>query len=141
MAEIKMVWNGNTKGNGKIQGENLTTDIAIPQSLGGSGEGADPKELLIASAATCYATTLVYMLETKELPVTDFTMDSEVNVSKEDGIKIIHQPHIVLSSEATEKQREAVDRAFMSADKSCAVGNMLKKADAQITIEGKVTVK
>ncbi|WP_054860583.1 OsmC family protein [Gracilibacillus sp. JCM 18860] len=141
MAEIKMVWNGNTKGNGKIQGENLKTDIAIPQSLGGSGEGTDPKELLLASAATCYATTLVYMLETKDLPVIEFTMKSKANVSREDGIQIIHQPHIVLSSEATEKQSQAADRAFISADKSCAVGNILKKADAQITIEGKVTVK
>lgn len=42
---------------------------------------------------------------------------------------------------AAEKEILSVDRAFVAADKGCAVGTMLKKADAQIDIVGKVTVE
>lgn len=63
---LKTVWDGNTKGNGRIKANFLETNIAIPESLGGSGEGAEPKELLITSAAACYTMTLVTMLETRK---------------------------------------------------------------------------
>ncbi|WP_077596146.1 OsmC family protein [Oceanobacillus kimchii] len=138
---LKTVWNGSTKGNGNIEANYLDTKIAIPESSGGSGEGADPKELLVTSAAACYTMTLVAMLEARKLPVDQFTMDSEGTNSKEEGFKVIHYPHITLSANATEKEIRSVNRAFKAADKGCAVGNMLKKADAQIDIVGKVSVE
>jgi lipoyl-dependent peroxiredoxin len=137
---LKTVWYGNTKGNGRIKANFLETNIAIPESLGGSGEGAEPKELLITSAAACYTMTLVTMLETRKLPVTGLTMDSEATNSKEEGFKIIHYPQIILSADATEEHIQAANRAIVSADKGCAIGNMLKKADVQIDIEGKVSI-
>ncbi|MGM0924107.1 MAG: OsmC family protein [Bacillota bacterium] len=137
---LKTVWYGNTKGNGRIQANDLETNIAIPESFGGSGEGAEPKELLVTSAVACYTMTLVAMFETRKLPVARFTMDSETSNSKEEGFKIIHYPHIILSADATEDQIQSANRAIMAADKGCAVGNMLKKADVQIDIEGKVSI-
>lgn len=137
---LKTVWNGSTKGNGKIQTNNFETDIAIPELLGGSGEGAEPKGLLVSSAAACYSMTLVAMLETRKLNVTGLTMNSEATNSKEEGLTITHYPNIVLSDDATEEQIESANRAIAAADKGCAVGNMLKKADVQINIEGKVSV-
>jgi lipoyl-dependent peroxiredoxin len=138
---LKTVWNGNTKGNGRIQANYLETKIAIPEFLGGSGEGAEPKELLVTSAAACYTMTLVAMLETRKLPVAGLTMDSEATNSKEEGFKILHYPHIILSADATEEQIQSAYRAISAADKGCAVGNMLKKADTQLDIVGKVSVQ
>ncbi|MFC0273235.1 OsmC family protein [Metabacillus herbersteinensis] len=142
MANVNLntVWHGNTKGNGTIQGNGFETNIAIPESLGGSGEGAEPKGLLVSSAASCYSMTLVAMLETRKLNVTGLTMNSEATNSKEEGFKITHYPNIVLSADATEEQIESANRAIVAADKGCAVGNTLKKADVQINIEGKVSV-
>jgi peroxiredoxin-like protein len=137
---LKTVWYGNTKGNGKIQTNNLETNIAIPEALGGSGEGAEPKGLLVSSAVACYTMTLVAILEARKLPVARLTMDSEASNSKEEGFKIIHYPHIILSANATEDQIQLANRAIMAADKGCAVGNMLKKADVQIEIKGKVFI-
>ncbi|AZV59450.1 OsmC family protein [Peribacillus frigoritolerans] len=137
---LKTVWYGNTKGNGKIQTNNLETNIAIPEALGGSGEGAEPKGLLVSSAVACYTMTLVAILEARKLPVAGLTMDSEASNSKEEGFKIIHYPHIILSANATEDQIQLANRAIMAADKGCAVGNMLKKADVQIEIKGKVFI-
>lgn len=140
MADLKTIWNGNTKGNGSIQANNLEVNIAIPESSGGSGEGTGPKELLVSAAAACYTTTLAAILESRKLPVVELTMDSDVTVSKEEGFKIIHYPHIRVSAGATEEQIKTANKAFILADKGCSIGNMLKKADAQIDIEGKVSV-
>jgi peroxiredoxin-like protein len=137
---LKTVWYGNIKGNGRIQANNLETNIAIPELLGGSGEGTEPKELLVTSAVACYKMTLVAMLETRKLPVAGLTMDSEASNSKEKGFKIIHYPHIILTADATEDQIQSANRAIVAADKGCTVGNMLKKADVQIDVEGKVSI-
>lgn len=138
--KLKTVWYGNTKGNGRIQGNEFETKIAIPESLGGNGEGAEPKGLLVSSAAACYSMTLVAMLETRKLNVTKLTMNSEAINSKEEGFKITHYPNVILSADATEEQIESANRAILAADKGCAVGNMLKKADVEIKIEGNVSI-
>lgn len=137
---LKTIWDGNTKGNGNIKGNYLETKIAIPEVLGGSGEGTDPKELLLSSATACYTMTLVAMLATRKLPVSELIVDSEATNSKEEGFKFIHYPHVLLSADATEEQIQSVNRTIVAADKGCTIGNMLKKADVQIEIKGKVSV-
>ena len=137
---LKFDWNGNTKGSGKIQTNNFLTTIAIPVAKGGSGEGTEPKSLLVSSALACYSMTLVAMLESRNLIVEKLSIETEATNSKEEGFKIFHYPSIVLSSDATEEQMHSAHRAITAADKGCAVGNMLKKADVQISIEGKVAL-
>lgn len=144
MAEMKtnlnIVWHGGTTGNGTIKAEYLDSKIAIPTSLGGSGDGTDPKELLVSSAATCYITTLAYMLETRKLPAVELTMNSEATIA-DNGFKITHDPQIVLSADATENQIQSAQRAIDGADKGCEVGNLLKKAGVVIEAKGKVSLK
>ncbi|MCG1010557.1 OsmC family protein [Salinicoccus sp. ID82-1] len=136
---LETVWNGN-QGEGVIHSRNIDTKIAIPEAMGGTGAGTDPKEMLISSAAACYSMTLASMLEARKLPVTEFTMRSEAGMTEENNLQIVHYPQITLSAEATEKEVQSVDRAFSSADKACAVGNILKKADNEISIEGSISV-
>lgn len=140
VVNLKITWTGDIKGRGIIKADNLETHLAIPKSFNGSGEGTDPKELLVSSAASCYITTLVAMLEGRKLPVIELTMDSKATNSKEEGLKIIHSPYVTLSVDVTEEQKQAANRAIAAADKACTVGNILKKADVQIDIEGKVAV-
>lgn len=139
MTNLQITWNGDTAGKGVIKGDGLDAEIAIPEVSGGSGKGADPKELLVSSAAACYTMTLVAMVQARKLPVTDFSMTSETVDSGNEELKIIHHPHINLSSDASEKDEEAAKRIFMTADKGCAVGNLLKKAGTQI--EGTVFIE
>ncbi|WML50904.1 OsmC family protein [Neobacillus sp. PS3-12] len=68
--------------------------------------GANPKEVLVSSVTTCYTTTLVFVLESRKLPVVELTVDSGANIS-ENEFKITHHPHIVLSSDATQEQIES----------------------------------
>jgi len=138
--KLKTTWNGNMKGNGTIKSDRLDTPIAIPNSLGGTGDGTDPKSLLIASAAACYSMTLVAILQNRKLPVSELTMESEVADFKETGFSIDHRLQVNLAPDATDEQIDAVKSAFQAADKACTIGNLLKKAGAQIQIDGSVSV-
>jgi peroxiredoxin-like protein len=137
---VKAVWNGGTTGNGTLKAEYLNTKIAVPKSLGGSGNGADPKELLVSSATTCYIATLTFMLESRKLPVVEHAVNSEATIS-DNGFKITHYAQIVLSADATEAQIQSAQRAIEGADRGCEVGNLLKKADVTIEVQGNVSLK
>ncbi|MGF9910678.1 hypothetical protein [Brevibacillus porteri] len=66
-------------------------------------------------------------------------MDSEGTNSKKEGFKIAHYPQIVLSTDATEDQVQSAYEAVVTADHTCEVGNLLKKGDVQIHVEGNVS--
>lgn len=140
MTNLKINWTGNIKGNGTIKADYLKTNFAIPKIFNGSGEGTDPKELLLSSAATCFIGTLVAILENRKLPVVELSMDSKVTSSKEEGLKLFHYPHIILTADATEEQIQAANRTMKAADKGCTIGNILKKAEVHIDVEGKVSL-
>lgn len=137
---LKTTWNGDIKGKGTIKATYLETDLAIPVALGGHGEGSEPKEMLIAAATTCFTMTLTGIMQMKKLSVEQILVDTQSTNSKEDGFKIAHNCHIILSAGATEEQVQTAQHAIAMADKGCTVGNMLKKADVQIEASGNVSV-
>jgi lipoyl-dependent peroxiredoxin len=137
---VKAVWNDGIAGNGMLKAEYLETNVAVPESKGGSGNGANPSELLISSATTCYIATLTFMLETRKLPVVELTVNSEATIS-DNGFNITHYPQIILSVDATEAQVQSAQRAIEGADRGCEVGNLLKKAGVAIEAKGKVSLK
>lgn len=135
---VNIVWESGLKGYGYLETEFLDTKIAIPAEFGGSGNGASPKEILVASASACYTSVLVSMIESRELPIMDLKVDSE-GINSDSDFKIIHHPRIVLSCYATEKQAQTANRIFSLADKGCTVGNLLKKAGVKIEIQGEIS--
>ncbi|KTT86517.1 hypothetical protein RSA37_11515 [Mammaliicoccus sciuri] len=139
MTNLKTVWNYDIKGYGSIKGNNLDIKIAIPEELGGSGEGSNPKQILVSSAASCYIMTLVSIIETRKLPVIELTMSSEMSILEDNTLNIIHYPRIVLSDQKSDEVYQSAYRAFIIADKGCAIGNLLKKTDVNINIKGEIT--
>jgi lipoyl-dependent peroxiredoxin len=134
-------WEGQAianNGSGTIAADRFATPIAIPPDLGGSGKGSDPKTLLVASAAACYSMTLVGILQSRKLPLQRLTMETKASDARESGFAMEHRLHVTLLSGATTEQLAAVQMAFAAADRACAVGNMLKKADVRISVEGSV---
>ena len=140
MAHLKTVWNGSTKGSGTITADKMDTQIAIPTVSGGSGDGANPTELLAASAASCYAMTLIALTAARSLPVLSLSMATDAVNSKNQGLKIVHYPEVNMPKTATEEEIKFMERAFNTADMGCHIGNLLKRADAEIKIEGKITL-
>ncbi|WP_397539193.1 OsmC family protein [Rummeliibacillus pycnus] len=137
---VNAVWNGGVADNGILKSEHFDINIAISKSSGGNGNGADPKDLLVSSATTCYIETLIYMLESRGLPVDELTVNSKATLAT-DGFTITHYPQIVLTTDATEEQIESAQRIIEGADRGCKVGNLLRKAGIIIEVQGEVSIK
>lgn len=139
-ARVKTTWTGTMKGQGRIEADRLDAPVAIPTELGGTGEGADPKTLLVASAATCYLMTLVAILQNRKLPVSDLELVSEGSDPTQPDFAIEHQVQVRLSPEITQEQMGQAEAAMHQADKACVIGNVLKRAGVKINVEGSASV-
>lgn len=138
--KIHTTWEGALTGSGLLRGEHLNTTLAIPKYIGGSGEGVDPKELLIASASTCYVASIVLLLERRNLPIVELTIQTEATKSRERW-HIIHYPQIVLSKESTEQHIQSAKKVLIGADRGCEIGNLLKKSGMTIEVKGEVSLQ
>lgn len=68
--EIKLEWAGlGRDGQGCVQLGGQPVPYAAPESMGGSGLGTSPEELLLAAVSSCYSGTLYALLVRAELPV------------------------------------------------------------------------
>src|SRR5699024_8289186 len=81
--------------------DNLETNIALPEKSGGTGKGANPKEILTSSAAACYVMTLVSVIETSALAIEQLQMETVINDLKDNEFEIVHCPQLTLSDNAT----------------------------------------
>lgn len=74
---------GGRDGFAKSSDGKLDVKLAMPQTMGGSGDGVNPEQLFAAGYAACFigATRLVAGNEKIALPK-DFAIDAEVSLSK-----------------------------------------------------------
>ncbi|WP_126227673.1 OsmC family protein [Burkholderia ambifaria] len=133
------VWCGGVSGEGKIGARNFELGIAIPEAFGGSGDGASPKDLFAAAATACLLSTLRVISEKKGLPVKDLTIATS-GKSDESGFHLNHSVDVQLHCHATPQDVEATKQMIVSADKSCTIGNMARKAGVIIDVEQTVKV-
>lgn len=74
---------GGRDGSAKSSDGKLDVKLAMPQTMGGSGDGVNPEQLFAAGYAACFigATRLVAGNEKIALPK-DFAIDADVSLSK-----------------------------------------------------------
>lgn len=74
---------GGRDGSAKSSDGKLDIKLAMPQTMGGSGDGVNPEQLFAAGYAACFigATRLVAGNEKIALPK-DFAVDAEVSLHK-----------------------------------------------------------
>jgi peroxiredoxin-like protein len=139
---LKANWPGLRNDVGEIEAGNLKTNISIPPEMDGPGVGTNPDEMLLGAAATCYIITLAAMMERSGLEKADLTMASEGIVDVTKGVitykKIIHRPHIVLKSDATDKDRALALKLAEKAETSCMISRAIK-GNVEIELEATVT--
>lgn len=136
---LKTTWSGGTAGSGRLMSTTLDTKIAIPLALKGSGEGAHPKELLVASAASCYVMTLAAMMDARKLPEADITVETTLTGTPDAGLRIAHDTHIVFAESASAEEIQRAEVLVESADSACMVGNLLRKGGVEVTVQGHVS--
>lgn len=135
---LKTIWNGNIKGNGKIKTDNLETNIALPEKSGGTGKGANPKEILTSSAAACYVMTLVSVIETSALAIEQLQMETVINDLKDNEFEIVHCPQLTLSDNATENDFQTANKLFDIAENTCFISNLLQTANVKVYVKSTV---
>jgi len=134
-------WPGHRNDVGKIETTNLKTTISIPQEMDGPGVGTNPDEMLLGAAATCYIITLAAMMERSKLEKENLTMESEGIVDVTSGVitykKIIHRPHIILKTNASEKDVQLAKKLANKAEGSCMISRALK-GNVEIELEANI---
>lgn len=140
---LKANWPGLRNGVGEIEAGNLKTKVSIPPEMDGPGVGTNPDEMLLGAAATCYIITLAAMMERSHLEKEQLTMESEGIVDVTNGVitykKIIHRPHIVLKSTATEKDFQLAQKLAKKAETSCMISRAVQ-GNVEIELEETVEV-
>ena len=110
--------------------------------MDGPGVGTNPDEMLLGAAATCYIITLAAMMERNGLNKEALTMESIGIVDVTNGVitykKIIHKPHIVLKSDATEKDVMLGRRLAEKAETSCMISRAIQ-GNVEMELEVAVT--
>ncbi|MBM6606806.1 OsmC family protein [Enterobacteriaceae bacterium RIT814] len=140
MSTLETSWTGLKQGKGNIEGNSFDFPIAIPESFGGTGHGADPKDLLKASAAACLIMTLAILLESRSIKADDIHIISELTGTKPAELHIAHSVQISLTPDTTTDQQENARHLIFSAEKSCMIGNLLKAAGVKITVSGDISL-
>lgn len=140
---LKANWPGLRNDVGEIEAGNLKTKVSIPPEMDGPGVGTNPDEMLLGAAATCYIITLAAMMERRGLEKVSLTMESEGIVDVTKGVitykKIIHRPHIVLTTSASDKDIEMAHRLAKKAETSCMISRAVQ-GNVEIELEETVEV-
>ncbi|WP_176084753.1 OsmC family protein [Martelella sp. HB161492] len=141
MAEMKLTaaWQGDFKGQGKISGDGWDVTIGIPADLGGSGAGADPKQLYTASTLACFTATLRAITANKKIPVETLAVETSA-VATDEAFSIEHTALLQLKQAASDADIKAAQRAVETADKICAVGNLARKAGVSIHAKANISI-
>ena len=69
------------EGVGEIRANNVLIGLSAPESMGGTGVGTNPEELLVSAVSSCYIATLFGVLRRAGLPVASLAVDAGGRVS------------------------------------------------------------
>src|SRR5690625_929766 len=106
--------------------------------MDGPGVGTNPDEMLLGAAATCYIITLAAMIERANLPLKVMSLDSIGIVDVTNGIftykKIIHQPTVALTKDASDQDYKLLAKLIQKAESRCMISRALK-GNVEIELE------
>lgn len=127
-------WNSKRNTIGQVTIANYTHDFSIPASLDGPGQGTNPDELLLSSAAGCYIMTLGAMFERSNIEEAHIELKSELLVEVDAGTyKVSELHHYPTISYVNLEKRKLIERLVHKADERCMISNALK-GNVKITI-------
>ncbi|WP_347550222.1 OsmC family protein [Pseudalkalibacillus hwajinpoensis] len=140
--ELKGSWKGGLSGEGKVETDHLSTDVSIPVSMGGSGIGTNPDELLVSSSAACYFMTIGLYLERNGIPFEDVKISSKLTVSEEGRLhveSIHHYPVIYLAEDPDEAMLEKIHSIAHRAEDGCMITRAIK-GNVNVIVEPSIKI-
>ena len=108
--------------------EKVDLDVAVPPEFRGGIEGTwSPEELLVGATASCYAVTVVALLERLDVPLADLAVDGIGHVTRRaDGklafvaievtARLVTEPECVAAAEAAAREAKEVCLVSLALD-------------------------
>ena len=132
-------WEGGSMTVASVAGKH-DLDVATPPEFGGEAEAVwSPEDLLVASAATCFAVTLAAIVRRRSIPLLSLHVDGNGHVDpRQDGQ--LGFTSIALQVSAETDSAEAVtqlEAAIERADNACLVAMAL---NIPVNVQATVTV-
>ncbi|EPT7056173.1 OsmC family protein [Cronobacter sakazakii] len=141
MSTLNTTWKGLKHGQGHIEGGAFSIPIAIPERFGGIGGGANPKDMLKGSAASCLVMTLAIMLESRNVKTEDIHISTVLTGDTPQNLLVAHSVTVSLPEGTNQEQADKAMRLINAADDACMIGNLLKAAGVKVTVSGDVSLK
>lgn len=124
--KTSMKWIGGLAFDADVLGHHIVMD-ADPQ-FGGMDRGVKPKPLLLAALSGCSGMDVVSILEKMQIPQYQFDVDVEADATSEHPITY-HTIRMNFKFQGENLPADKILKAvYLSTEKYCGVGAMLKKA-------------
>lgn len=129
--KVAFQWQGGRDQSGQLNGDIIKETFSIPSSLGGTGIGTNPDELLVSAAGSCFIISLAATLERAHFKIKSLKLTSigtaEYRHNRFSMKQIAHNVDIyVEDSETKDKLLRRIDRLLQTADTNCMVSNSLR---------------
>ena len=123
--KINTTWKENLAFDAHLGDHIISTDAREPM---GENKGASPKQLLLASLATCTGMDVVSLLKKMRVEYTAFSIDVEADLTEEHP-KVYSEFRLTYHITGTGINRDKVKKAVdLSQETYCGVSAMLRKS-------------
>ncbi|MEW5811431.1 MAG: organic hydroperoxide resistance protein [Actinomycetota bacterium] len=100
-------------GHGRSSDGRLDFDLAIPQEMGGSGNGTNPEQLFAVGYAACFHSALRLVARQDKVDVSDSAVGARVSIGQLDngGFGLAVELEITLPNVDAETARQVTEKA------------------------------
>ena len=100
-------------GHGRSADGRLDLDLAIPQEMGGSGEGTNPEQLFAVGYAACFHSALQLVAREAKVDISDSAVGSRVHIGPKDtgGFQLAVELEVTLPNLDEATAQELADKA------------------------------
>ena len=100
-------------GHGRTSDGRLDLDLAVPQDMGGSGEGTNPEQLFAVGYAACFHSALQGVAREAKADISDSAVGSRVHIGPNDagGFQLAVELEVTLPHLDAEAAQQLADKA------------------------------
>lgn len=100
-------------GHGRTSDGTLDLDLAVPQAMGGSGDGTNPEQLFAVGYAACFHSALQVVAREAKADISDSAVGSRVHIGPNDagGFQLAVELEVTLPHIDAEAAQQLADRA------------------------------
>ena len=100
-------------GHGRTTDGALDVDLAVPQAMGGSGDGTNPEQLFAVGYAACFHSALQVVAREAKADISDSAVGSRVHIGPNDagGFQLAVELEVTLPHLDAEAAQQLADKA------------------------------